>query len=196
MAQISYVSADKLISALRGVGPEKEVAVAISGDGTLVAGRDLKCLDKRFDFVSENFEQIASQPRPQSIRSNATPSTVEPRLQGIGRASGLYTVEINGSARSYPNLKNLLADTVTILGSEVPGFMDRLQSEKARSRRLVSRKREELFDKQHLARDHAIQLENGWWLNTNNSKDQVRRWLNVIARCANLSWNRDIKISF
>ncbi len=196
MAQISYVSAGRLINALREVGPEGEVAVAISGDGVLIAGRDLKCLDKRFDFVSEKFKKIALDTLPRSSHSFAMPSTVEPRLQGIGRTSGLYTVEINGSARSYPNLKNLLADTVTILANEVPGFMDRLQSEKARSRRLVSRKREELFDKQHLAKDHSMQLENGWWLNTNNSKDQVKRWLNVIARCANLSWNCDIKISF
>lgn len=193
VVHLGYVKATELARALNALAPPADWVVTVSADGILEAGTDYRNMSRRYDFLKEAFVAVGE---PRTPSGDPAPQTVEPTKHDAGRRSGLYAVEIRGNARSYTNLKNLLSDTVERLSALDPGFMDRLHQEKARSRRLVSRERGELFDKQHLAEHHAIKLANGWWMNTNNSTEQVKRWLNVIARCANLSWNRDIKISF
>ncbi|MBB4658336.1 hypothetical protein [Parvularcula dongshanensis] len=132
-----------------------------------------------------------------SGRSEAPPDFAAKRDEALAaRRTGVYAVDVLGDARSYPNLKALLIGTLRRLADRDPDFLDRLQGERGRTRGLVARSKIDLFDKAHLAEKHAAPLDGEWWVNTNNSKDQVKRWLGVMARVAGLELGRDLRWSF
>jgi hypothetical protein len=173
----------------------------VSSDGRIACGQNPVAGSHLFDFEREKFVESVSAARGlNSSHENVSPQVppVAPPVDA-GRTTGLYTVEIRGSARNYKSLKQLLSETLLFLGEADEGFFDRVALEKTRSRRLIARRPESLFDNKALASNaakYAKKLPNGWWLNTNNSTEQVKFWFGVIARCANLSWNKDIRVSF
>lgn len=194
MANVSYVSGAVLLDRVRNLGPAESLHVSVS-DGLLVAGTNPVAPDFYFDFDTERFEPLkaAARARKDNVRDMPIIDAVE---LDTGRATGLYTVEVRGKARSYKNLKQALRETVLLLSENDDLFLENVARERARTRGLVSRNRDALFDNRHLAEKHAERLSNGWWLNTNNSTEQVKRWLRVMARHAGLAWNQDIRISF
>ena len=113
-----------------------------------------------------------------------------------GRRTGVYAIDLNGDRASYPNLRSLLMGTLRRLSERDGGFLDRLAGEKARTRRVVARSPDALFDKPGLADRYAAELADGWWVNTNNSKEQTKRWLIAAVRCAGLDPSTQLKLSF
>ena len=70
--------------------------------------------------------------------------------------------------------RETLAALIMKFDHEDPTFMERFYvAATTKSRRLVSRNRSDLYDKTHLV-EHAMKLENGWWLGTNLSRNQIR----------------------
>jgi hypothetical protein len=188
-----FVSADALITALQGLGKPTEVFVSISNGATLLAGDNPARPAFAFDFISETFASETGKAAPTPwVQAIAAP---EPTLLH-GRTTGVYSVDIKGSRRSFGSMKQLLKETILQLSQGDETFLQRLSNEKSRTRRIVARRPEELFSKPHLVKAHAEELIPGWWLNTNNSAEQVKKWIFVAARIANLTLNRDIRLSF
>jgi len=81
------------------------------------------------------------------------------------------------------------------LSEHVPDFLQRFSLETGRSRRYVARSPAELYMKSpHLAADHAHPLVDGWYFDSNLSREQIKRRVRVAARLAGMNYGSDIKI--
>jgi hypothetical protein len=201
MASVTFVEANRFFSEVQKIGNLSKLFISLSADGKIACGQNPIDSSHFFDFKQEQFV-LAGKAALGGAADNAQDSrqavAVAPPIDS-GRTTGLYTIEIRGRARSYKSLKQLLGETLLMLGENDGEFLERVAHEKTRSRHLIAKKPEGLFDNKFLSSDavkYAKLLPNGWWLNTNNSTPQVKNWIAVIANAANLNWNRDIRISF
>ena len=88
-----------------------------------------------------------------------------------------------------------LVEIVTRFGRQYPGFMEDFSRNTAgRTRRLVAKDRADLYDKPHLTERHATQLENGWWLGINLSKERVRGHIKTACTVAGVDFNTQLKL--
>ncbi len=72
-----------------------------------------------------------------------------------------------------------LSEILKVFQRQDPTFMDKFATRtEGRTRRLVARSREGLYDKSHLI-EYSIDLQNGWWLGTNISTPQVKRYIDI-----------------
>ena len=190
--------------------------IAVAGDGKILSGSNPLEPEWEYDLAQERFVPAsgagngddrmatgAGDGEPSAVASRAVIGFAELALPASlagrnSRATGRFPVTIRGQTYLYQNLKQALGATLLLL-SEESGFLERLSKEQTRSRRLIAHRPEDLFDSPAMRKKalrYAANLENGWWMNTNNSESQVRMWLNIIARTANLSWNREIRLGF
>ena len=103
-------------------------------------------------------------PKPER-KPHKVPST---KIRIIGFVIGEERIK-TGSARGT------LSALISRFDREDPTFMERFYiAATTRSRRLVSRNRTDLYDNPHLVDEHAAKLENGWWMGTNLSQQQIR----------------------
>jgi hypothetical protein len=186
MAIISYVSTERLAQALQGA---PSACVLVDPAGRLVCGESPLTPKLWFDFEAERFMPLAD-----DDQHGQTATVTESSDQG--RTTGVYRVRIRNQERAYKSLKALLRDTVLRFADEDPEFLQRLETQKPYTRRLVSRDKSRLFDSAHLAKDFSEKLTEGWWINTNNSAAQTRSWLIVIANVARLTWGREMESMF
>jgi hypothetical protein len=112
----------------------------------------------------------------------------------ITRRTGDYWFEIKGRRTDCGSLRQLLAQGLCALEEARPGTLEKLSHIKPRSRRIVARDPNALFDKERLVR-YAARLMNGWWFGTNNSADETNVWLERACSCAGLKWDDDFKTS-
>jgi len=204
----AFVDLEKFAGQLAALKDAKFIAVA--GEARIVSGTNPLAPEWEYDLVREQFVPIAHSQTPGQRGHLAGLSEQRPVIDASelalpaalsfenSRATGTFDVILREQRYRYHNLKQALGGTVVNL-SDDPSFLDRLSTEGSRSRRLIARSPHALFDNAKMSRNakkYAANLENGWWLNTNNSEAQVKFWFNVIARVANLSWNRDFRIEF
>jgi hypothetical protein len=111
------------------------------------------------------------------------PTTVVPTFSSVGaaRTTGNYWYELNGKRVSCPSVKALLMQSLSALASADPQLLENLSDVKKRTKRIVARDKNHLFRPKHLVEKYAAQLENGWWVGTNNSTPEVRAWLGIAA---------------
>jgi hypothetical protein len=128
-------------------------------------------------------------------RRPATPSRPARAAEEQVRARGLWSVEIKGQRYSAANMKEAYRSLLLKLDELSPNFIQRFSAERARSRRFVARDPAQLYDSSpHLAKEHARELKDGWYFDTNLSTEQVAARAKVAARIAGLSYGRDVKL--
>lgn len=128
------------------------------------------------------------------IGSSGDVHALEPSYPGE-RVTGRWTVELNGARTAASNLKGAYRTLLLLLHARDGQFLQAFAQERARARRFVARRPEDLYlNSPDLARDHAKPLDDGWYFDTNLSTDQVARRARIAARLAGLKYGRDVRI--
>jgi len=190
MASLSFISAAKLGDLLRSADPQKKMYVRVLSTNRLALGIDPLQPTNMIDLSKETIGPYpASDVQPVSYGSSNEP----PRVNGtkFARRSGDYWFEIKGKRIECRSLKELLAEALKNLERTKSGTLDNLSRIRGRSRRIVARDANQLFDKPHLVKEYADRLINGWYYGTNNSARETNVWLQRAAECAGLAWGVD-----
>lgn len=183
----SIMSAAKLADLLRSVDPQGAMHVQVLNE-RLALGVNPMQPTHMIDFSNERvvpYGVEASSPL-EGARFNGT---------RIPRRSGDYWFEIKGKRTECGSLKELLAEALKGLERTKPGTLDQLSRIRGRSRRIVARDANQLFDKPHLVKEYAEKLSNGWFYGTNNSARETCVWIQRAAECAGFSSSSDFLIS-
>ncbi|MFM5884554.1 MAG: hypothetical protein ACKOQ3_04365 [Novosphingobium sp.] len=105
------------------------------------------------------------------------------------RNRGNWQVRINDDVVGASSLKDAYCKFLLVAKERNPRFLERLAAEKGKARRFVARHPEALYlTSPHLAKDHAIQLADGWFVDTNLSESQVQMRVRAAARILGLSY--------
>jgi hypothetical protein len=191
MATANYIKTGNLISLINDVDPKNQMYIEILNDTDLGLGVSPLNYTAVIDLAKEEITWLND--GAGEIRPNITPAPTE--AARISRRTGEYWIEIDGKRTTSRSLKDLLADGLKRIEGVKPGSLEKLSALKPRSRRIVAHDPKDLFDSQHLARDFAEPLMNGWFYGTNNSGAETRSWLRRAAECAGLKWGMDVKTS-
>ncbi|HVM79018.1 MAG TPA: hypothetical protein VMU06_08355 [Stellaceae bacterium] len=193
MASLSFIRASKLAELLQSADPEKKMYVRILNTTQLGVGLDPL---QPMVIISLSKETIGptggedAQPT-----TTAAPVPDHPAFDGtkISRRSGDYWFEISGKRIQCGSLRQLLAEALKALEKKKPGTLDNLSRIRGRSRRIVARDANQLFDKAHLVKEYAERLDGGWYFGTNNSARETGVWLQRAAECAGFKPGSDFK---
>ncbi|HLG86156.1 MAG TPA: hypothetical protein VKZ79_03060 [Alphaproteobacteria bacterium] len=190
MAHISFIAATKLIELLKTASTSGAEHVRVIGANQLGLGADPFNPTSIIDFTEEAVRPISSQEDRTEKRAPGPPAT--PRAS---RKSGNYLLDIKGNTIECGSLKDLLAEGLRVLEKHQPGTLDKLSAIKPRTKRIVARDAQRLFDRSELAKKYAEKLIDGWWYGTNNSADETNVWLRRAADLAGLEWGRNFTTS-
>ncbi|MDP2011953.1 MAG: hypothetical protein Q8K11_17415 [Phenylobacterium sp.] len=155
--------------------------------GRLVIGRYPEA-SLCFDFVSERL-------------TSAEAGTAQPRKEITydtlaGRSTGTVRFVLDGTAHSYPSRKALLMGALTLLEARHPGMLKELETYKPRTKRVVARRPELLYEDPGLVSKFSAELMPGWFVATNNSTEEVGRYVRRATELAGLRWNVDASIEW
>ncbi len=78
-----------------------------------------------------------------------------------------------------------------------PDFLDKFAAlpKHGKTRRYVARSQSELYpNRPDLCETHAYQLNNGWWIGTNNSRLRTEQIIKLACEVAGLSYGADVVI--
>nr|WP_294847290.1 hypothetical protein [uncultured Sphingomonas sp.] len=116
-------------------------------------------------------------------------------LPTASRTRGLWCVRIGDGRIPAANLKDAYRALLLQLSAMSDDFLPAFANEKARSRRFIARRPEELYlSSPHLAKAYAAPLTNGWYFDSNLSGEQVASRARVAARIAGLRYGQDVSI--
>ena len=197
MASLSFIPASKLVNLLDTADPKKCMYVRVLSATRLALGADPLNPSAMIDFSKEAVLPYAETKTeaPQNVLL-ANPDVRETVGLRLTRRSGEYWYELKGKRSDCQSLKELLALSLLSIEKATPGTLDNLTNVKPRSRRIVARNPNELFDKPHLAKDYAEKLgKDGWYYGTNNSANETNAWLKRACAHAGLKWGEDFKTS-
>jgi hypothetical protein len=192
------ISASKLAELLRTADQQKTMYVRVLSASRLGLGTDPDRPTLTLDLSKERIGPY-NRPGPDhtDIQFGDGAQTLPPNgtAAKLTRRSGDYGLEIKGRRVSCRSLKEMLSEGLRALEAAAPGTVEMLSNIKARSRRIVARDPNHLFDKQHLTKKYAEQLMPGWWYGTNNSARETEGWLQRACSLAGLEWGRDFKMN-
>lgn len=113
------------------------------------------------------------------------------------RRTGKFRIQLLGDAIEADSLKDAYLACLRALSELDPQFLDRLTTKATRSRRIVAREKRDLYIRSpELARDFAEQLCRGWWVDTNLSRLQCKRRLEVACQVAGITYGDDLVLEF
>ena len=175
--------------------------VWIDSDGRMLLG----CFPRPsrfFDFGKECFFELEQKPIAIDERSGieATKEAELPSLEAVfvkpkerislihlaPRITEIYEIETVDSIYVVGSATQALFHGLNKIEQAAPGTLEILSGEKKRSKRPVSLKREELYEKPSQRR-YALKLENGYWVATNNKAFEAINVLKNTARLAQLT---------
>jgi hypothetical protein len=114
-------------------------------------------------------------------------------LQRNARRGGAYRLRMNGKSHECTSLKEVLRTAIVAIEAQQAGFIDKLASHRTtRGRRIVARKPEELYPGNPQLTHCADRLNDRWWLDTNVSFNQTKRYL---GQMATISGIKDVELT-
>jgi hypothetical protein len=192
----AIILASKLAHLLSDADVDEKMYVSVMSTDRLALGTDPM---RPSVFIDLSKEEVIPYKEKSDTRDceivSAEMTEIRTAMRRMPRRSGSYWFELNGRRIECRSLKELLAGGLCHLEHLHPGMLDRLSAVKARSRRIVAHDPGELFEKEHLVRDHAEKLINGWWYGTNNSAQQTKIWLQRACAVSGVNWGREFKTS-
>jgi len=188
MAHVSFVTAAKLIELLKAANSKGNMYVRVLTANQLALGTDPLNPTSIIDLSKEAVRSVSSQ--------DAQTEAETPKSPRLSRQSGKYLLDVKGNTIECPSLKDLLAQGLRELEKHQRGTLDKLSAIKPRTKRIVARDPQRLFDRSELAEKYAEKLTDGWWYGTNNSADETNTWLRRGADLAGLEWGKDFATSF
>ncbi|MDD9909010.1 MAG: hypothetical protein OXR62_04885 [Ahrensia sp.] len=192
MAQLNVIKADRLNEILQSTSGYPNLWCSLDKAGQFLIGANPAKPDMKIDFGRERVVSGS----PKHTPNGSVSVIVAPPETDTGRTTGAHWIRLNGEQHNFKSQRQLLRHTVLYFAARDEAFLERLSLEKTPSRRLVARNKYDLFKNKKLTDKHSEPLTNGWWLNTNNSGDQCKSWIRVIARISGHSWADKIELSW
>jgi hypothetical protein len=186
----SIIAAAKLADLLRSADPHSAMHVQVLGERVVLGVNPLQPTHM-IDFSNEKVLPYAAS----VVQSTSSGEASRTNGTKFPRRSGDYWFEVKGKRTECSSLKELLAEALKSLERTKPGTLDSLSRIRGRSRRIVARDANQLFDKPHLVKEYAERLNNGWYYGTNNSARETCVWMQRAAECAGLKSGSDFLIS-
>lgn len=123
-------------------------------------------------------------------------AVTQPEVPNYGsRSRGHWQVKFGDELVVGANLKDAYCYLLHLAHQRDSGFLQQFSTYKARSRRYVARSGPELYlNSPHLARQHAIELVPGWFVDGNLSEEQVGKRARAAALAAGLFYGTDVWI--
>jgi len=140
-----------------------------------------------FDFAGEKI--VGESPTPPKEPEIALDTVV-------GRFTGDVWLTLFGQTRRYPSKKALLFGALKAIEETRPGTLLKLEAHKPRTKRVVARKPERLYEDQALVKKFSAELMPGWYVATNNSTQEVQSYIRKAAELAGLKWGSEIDLRF
>ncbi len=113
------------------------------------------------------------------------------------RRTGVFGFELRGEREEHASLKDAYLGCLRKLAELDSGFLDKLAQETTPARRIVARRKEDLYLKSpDLAGDFAERLCSGWWVDTNLSRLQCEKRLDVACNVARIQLGTDLVLDF
>ncbi|WGI21669.1 hypothetical protein [Amylibacter sp. IMCC11727] len=142
---------------------------------------------------------IARQPNQSGQPLTTTPKAIPafPKQKKTSRFMGTFEWELLGEQYKERSLTNAYQAIISQLDSRQSDFLDCLATKETRARRLVAKNKTDLYKKsKHLAQDHAVEIAKNYWLDTNLSRAQVTKNLQLACVCAKIEFGSDLKVRF
>jgi hypothetical protein len=208
MASVSFIRSGKLIGLLSTADPTGQMFVMVKATNRLALGSDPFNPSLTLDLTKEITAPYLLESSAANVNRSGEalngehkdhPPSSAPTLHhvahGLGRDTGKCWFRMNGQRTECRSRIELLTSALQAIELMRPGTSEKLSHIKKRTKRIIARNPTELFESQHLVRDYAKQLGNGWWIGTNNSSAETRRWLIHAVECAGLRWGSDFDTS-
>jgi hypothetical protein len=151
----------------------------------LLAGR-FPAADFEFDFSAEAFAPIGTLALPPVV-----PRSLD---RVIGRKTSDLTFRLLGRETPYESWKALLIGGLRQIEEARPGALDALAAYHPRSKRAVARRPELLYENRKEVSKFSTPLMPGWFVATNNSRDEVLKYLRKAGEGVGLAWGRDLDV--
>lgn len=128
--------------------------------------------------------------------NEGSPSLVHQPAQPLRtRHTGSFQIEFLGDRFEEHSLKDAYIRCLRLLSSFRPQFLEQLSQKSTRSRRIVARLKEDLYlNKPSLAEKFAMPLGDGWWVDTNLSRQQCDSRLEMACEVAGIRFGNDLKL--
>lgn len=148
--------------------------------GELSIGSDPSAPEFIVDFAKETLVPIG--------RAVATSEPPEPTIlpNHAGRRTGRFRAAVEDRMIVAQSAKTLLIGTLAHIEMIRPGTLEKLASEKGRTKRIVSRNRDDLYEDPGL-RNLSELIDGGWWVATNNSFEEIAKFIGRAAFHAGLT---------
>ena len=163
------------------------------------------------DILREVFNLIPATHGDQGVSAEGTPAPKQhegkpdqgttpgrgPRHAAFAanRQTGLFSVELLGKRAETHSLRDAYVLSLKLLSDRDPSFLDVLSRRETRARRIVARRKEDLYkNNPRLAEDFAMRLSDDWWVDTNLSRPQCESRLEVACEIAGIQFGRDLTL--
>ncbi|MDD9802280.1 MAG: hypothetical protein OXU53_06970 [Deltaproteobacteria bacterium] len=146
-------------------------------------------------FLLDQLQQspaVASSPSGRAQRESLSTSDHIPAQRRLVRIVGF-----NFEGESVKTGRNIwtLEAVLKMFQKRDADFMERFAPQTVgRTRRLVARNRNDLFDRDDLVSDNSVELEDGWWMGTYLSKGNVRDYIKTACQIAGVKFGSDLTL--
>ena len=124
------------------------------------------------------------------------PETLQP-LPVSRRRTGRFAFILHGEQVEEQSLKAAYLRCLQMLADLDASFLERLSTERTRARRLVAREPKDLYlNSPRLAEKFAVRLADVWWVDTNLSRQQVEKNLQIACGVADIGFGADLRLLF
>ena len=171
----------------------KEILIDVDVNRVIEANR-ISFAEKENDIL---FRLLVEPPTSKSTASAGAISLVtQLEVPTFGaRRRDHWQVKFREEVVSGTNLKDAYCKLLRLAHLNDNQFLERFSAHKAKSRRYAARRGEALYlSSPHLAKQHAIELVPGWFVDGNLSETQVGKRARAAATTAGLAYGSDVWI--
>ena len=161
-------------------------------------------LERRRTRFHQSLNDILRQALGIDIRepTMVTPSTSDAGEMALTqvdlwRKTGDFGFELHGNYFKERSLKAMYRRFLIEVAAHKDNFLDDLEKVQTRARRLVARDPVSLYtNSPELAVSYAEELVDGWWVDMNLSRQQLRTRILIICNVAELTIGQNLKLDF
>lgn len=166
MAHLAYVTTNDLTNLIRKASGGANLPIRILSTTELGLGPDPFKPSIIIDLSTESVRTV----------EDAPPMPIAPPVVR-SRTTGNYVVSIDGEDCGAGSLWEALRAGLLKIEEMKPGTLEKLSQVKGRTKRIVARDPNDLFEKEESVRQFATSLGNGWYFGRNNSAAETNSWL-------------------
>ncbi len=124
------------------------------------------------------------------------PSALTP-TQPIPAHAGQIGFHFEGQFHAAQNARDTLRKIFELLIRRDPTFAERFNSlpKHGRTRRYLAKNAADLYPNRPDLSSESIQLDSGWWMSTNHSKQSIRQIITLACEVAGVRFQHDLKVS-